>query len=304
MCGLFGFSQYGNNGIKNLDELTNSLARQSAVRGTDATGIAMCNKGKINIIKDSKSAFKLEFTHKDNVPALMAHTRRATQGSERKNYNNHPFYGRTKNANFAFAHNGVLINDRELRARLNLPRTKIETDSYIGVQLIESMKKLNMSSIKYMAETVEGSFSFTLLDNRNNLYIVKGDSPISLLHFPAHKIYVYASTNEILYKALVDSPLFKSLRNGDFEEIAVEDGTILKISSSGHIESMTFDYQYNIGKSWWEYGYGYSKEDTAKDEYVECLKSVAIFEGFDEKVIDDLLNEGFSMDEIEEYIYC
>ena len=37
MCGLFGFSRYGAP-IKYLSELTNSLAQQSAVRGTDATG--------------------------------------------------------------------------------------------------------------------------------------------------------------------------------------------------------------------------------------------------------------------------
>ena len=63
-------------------------------------------------------------------------------------------------------------------------RTKIETDSYIAVQLIESKKELTKESLKYMAETVEGSYSFSLLDEKNNTYIVKGDSPISLLHFP------------------------------------------------------------------------------------------------------------------------
>ena len=56
MCGLFGFLNYSNSPIKNLSDLTNSLAEQSAVRGTDATGIAFTSSGGINIIKDSKSA--------------------------------------------------------------------------------------------------------------------------------------------------------------------------------------------------------------------------------------------------------
>ncbi len=34
-----------------------------------------------------------------------------------------------------------------------------------------------------MAEEVESSFSFSVLDSNDNLYIVKGDSPISILHF-------------------------------------------------------------------------------------------------------------------------
>ena len=70
-----------------------------------------------------------------------------------------------------------------------------------------------------MAEEVEGSFSFSILDDRNNLYLVKGDSPISILHFPELKLYVYASTDEILYKALIDSPLFQRLKSGEGEEI-------------------------------------------------------------------------------------
>ena len=42
MCGLFGFVNYSGKEIKNLSDLTNSLAEQSAIRGTDATGIAFC----------------------------------------------------------------------------------------------------------------------------------------------------------------------------------------------------------------------------------------------------------------------
>ena len=71
MCGLFGFSKYGENTIRDLADLTNALARQSAVRGTDATGIAVCDKGKINITKESKAAYDIKFKHKDNVRALM-----------------------------------------------------------------------------------------------------------------------------------------------------------------------------------------------------------------------------------------
>jgi len=43
-----------------------------------------------------------------------------------------------------------------------------------------------------MAETVKGSFCFTLLDEKNNLYIVKGDNPIAVFHFK--EIDLYAST--------------------------------------------------------------------------------------------------------------
>ena len=51
-----------------------------------------------------------------------------------------------------------------LRKRLPLPFTKIETDSYVAVQLLEQKKTLDFASLKYMAEQVEGSFTFTVLD--------------------------------------------------------------------------------------------------------------------------------------------
>ena len=40
MCGLFGFLHYGKNKIKDLSNITNVLAEEAVVRGTDATGIA------------------------------------------------------------------------------------------------------------------------------------------------------------------------------------------------------------------------------------------------------------------------
>ena len=112
----------------------------------------------------------------------MGHTRMTTQGNEKFNYNNHPFYGHV-DENFAFAHNGVLYNDKELRAEKHLPKTKIETDSYVAVQLIEQQGKLNFDALKNMAESVQGSFCFTVLDENNTLYIVKGSNPMCLLHF-------------------------------------------------------------------------------------------------------------------------
>ena len=303
MCGLFGFSRYGENDIKDLSGLTNALARQSAVRGTDATGIAVCDKGQIKIVKESKTAYDIKFRHKDNVRALTGHTRHSTQGSEKRNYNNHPFYGKAGDTNFALAHNGVLMNDRELRRDLPLPKTKIETDSYIAVQLLEKEKELTLGSLKYMAETVEGSFSFSLLDDKDNIYLVKGDSPITLLHFPKQQMYVYASTDNILYKALVDSPLFLDMKLGRYEELFLKTGDILRIDRDGQTQKGNFEYKYSYGRNWWDFGafdYSFGKAD---NEYVDCLKTAAGCEGYTPDEIDYLIEQGFTLDEIEDYIY-
>ena len=310
MCGLFGFSAYADQPIKGLSDLTNALAEQSAARGIDATGIAFCRPGGINIHKEAKSAYALDFKHPEDVPALIGHTRHSTQGDEKKNFNNHPFYGKAKGTRFALAHNGVLMNDEELRKSLNLPKTKIETDSFIAVQLIESRKIFNIDSIQYMTEQVKGSFSFSILDDRNNIYLVKGDSPLSILHFPKQKLYVYASTEQILYKALVDTKLFEALKIGDYEEIPIEEGEILKIRPDGKIERYHFHYSYYKSRGWWEYGefssYGVSNDQAngdTMDDYINALKSIAAYQGISVGLIDELLEDGISPEEIEEYIY-
>ena len=299
MCGLFGFVRYGTT-IKNLSDITNSLAEQSAIRGTDATGIAF-NEEKLKIVKAGKSAYEMDFKHSDDTLALIGHTRHSTQGSERKNCNNHPFPGKVSGLHFALAHNGVLSNDDILRRTLNLPKTKIETDSYIAAQLLMSRNKLDFESLRYMAETVHGSFAFSVLDGNDNLYLVKGDSPLCILHFPQSQIYVYASTETILFKALVDTPLFHELKKGKYEEISVCSGEILKISATGTMERSRFHFSSYVGQNWWDFCL--KTRDNATEEYIEDLKYMASFQGFEPEIVDELLAEGFGLDEAEDYLY-
>ena len=44
-------------------------------------------------------------------------------------------------------HNGILYNDHALRRQHALPKTKIETDSYVAVQLMEQKKALDTESL-------------------------------------------------------------------------------------------------------------------------------------------------------------
>lgn len=304
MCGLCGFLSYDTSPIKNINTLTNELMESASVRGTDAAGIAFCRNGNVYISKEGRSAEKIEFKLPDAVKALIGHTRHSTQGSEKKNYNNHPFYGRVKNNVFALAHNGVLTNDTALKNKHKLPATKVETDSYVAVQLIEKFGRLDTSTLKKMAETVEGSFSFSVLDSYGNLYLVKGDSPITLLHFPKQKLYVYASTDEILWKALIETNLFEPLKAGAYEIIKMDEGDIITITPKGKIKrsEFKFTYQpYSILSDWRYYGYYYGAE--FEDDYLADLKTVASHLGITPEEIDGLIEEGFMPDEIEDLIY-
>jgi glucosamine 6-phosphate synthetase-like amidotransferase/phosphosugar isomerase protein len=312
MCGLFGYSCYGDDVKANyFNDIINYLARSSSERGTDAIGIAYLLDNKIEIEKDSKPAYDMNFTVPDETKVVLGHTRKSTQGSEKRIYNNHPFFGKTNQVSFALAHNGIISNDVILRNSLKLPKSKVETDSYIAVQLLENKGSVNMESLKFMAESVSGSFSFTVLDDQSNLYLVKGDSPLSILHFKDLKLYIYASTDRILWKAIISSPLFEKLKQAIYigqsiEEIKVNAGQILKLSTDGNIEYGTFKYSdlYGFDREW--YGFRSKKNAACEGEdedYIDCLKQTAIYLGYSDDVVDELLAEGLSPMEIEDYLY-
>ena len=152
MCAIFGFLDYGKKvSASTLKRLLRALSVAAESRGTDATGISYVNNGNIVTFKKAKPAHKVKLYFPKDTTAVIGHTRFTTQGSEKNNYNNHPFEGTTNNHTFALAHNGVLYNDKELRKENALPETNIETDSYIAVQLIEHENIVDSNSIKTMA---------------------------------------------------------------------------------------------------------------------------------------------------------
>ena len=133
MCSLFGLIDYQNTlATRQKNHILQVLSKECEVHGTDATGIAYNFEGSIKVYKRPLAAHKLKFRVPNGVRVVMGHTRLATQGRPADNYNNHPWSTGT----FALAHNGVLWNDRELRQTENLPDTRIQTDSYVAVQLL------------------------------------------------------------------------------------------------------------------------------------------------------------------------
>ena len=238
MCCLFGISDYKQTlNQKQLNKMVATLSKACEARGTDATGISYNYNDKLCIFKRPLPAHRMHYKIPDGVHHIMGHTRMTTQGNERFNYNNHPFLGKTINTDFALAHNGVLYNDEILKIREHLPETKIETDSYVAVQLIEKKRTLDTDSLKFMAESLEGSFTITVIDKDNNLNFVKGDNPMCIYHFKDKGIYIYASTEEILLKAIGRM----QIKLGRYEKIDITCGDILTIDKFGGITKATFE---------------------------------------------------------------
>ena len=298
MCALFGWLDYKHIvPYKVLKKLTQALANAAEERGTDAAGISYIRNGQVVIYKRPKPAHKIRFNAPDGTIAIMGHTRLTTQGNQKFNQNNHPFPGHA-DKEFSFAHNGVLYNDVELRKEKNLPDTHIETDSYVAVQLIEQQKKLDFNSLKNMAESVRGNFTFTILDAENSLYIVKGSNPMCLLHFEMLGIYIYASTESIMKNALRKV----NMLSFPYTRIETVNGDILKIDSKGCITRSEFenkeDFRY---ASWLKYSYD-DFEDDYYNQHEQLLLEMCGCYGIDEDDVILLLDYGYSADEIEDML--
>ena len=305
MCCLFGIVDYRHNmTVKQKNKILSALATAAEVRGTDATGIAYNSAGTLKIYKRPWPARHMRFRVPEDANVIMGHTRMTTQGSAKKNCNNHPFIGKTAGGSFALAHNGVLWNDGWLRKVQELPKVPIETDSFVAVQLIEQKNTLDFRSLQYMAEQVEGSFTFTVLDTEDNLFFVKGDSPMCIYQFHKLGFILYASTEEILTKALLSAGLSKQKRR----TISLHCGEILRLDAAGLSSRSRFDdsnlfpgWRYSM---WHPYAMpSRSSVFLSERQHLDEIKIVAMSFGFTSEDIDRLSTQGFSPDEIEELLY-
>lgn len=297
MCGLFGFSDPQHKLTANRrTRLITALANAAEVRGTDAAGIAYNSGGKLCIYKRPWPARWMHFRVPEDASAVMGHTRMTTQGSEMRNRNNHPFRGHAGKQDFALAHNGAIFNVHTLREEFALPDTRIETDSYVAVQLLNRERSISLESLKEMAEQLRGMFTLTVLDEEDNLYLIKGNNPLHLYYFPKTGFYCYASTQEILDCALHQA----GARLGTPQEVAIKEGDILRISQAGELTWGRF----RTDRLWERWGYPLWTPLAEDTGYWEDLKGMAGFFGLAPENIDDLRHEGFSPEEVEERLYC
>ena len=306
MCCLFGLIDYGHQlSGRQKTKMIRILAQESEARGTDAAGIAYYKDGVLHVDKRPGPAHLSRFRVPKDAWTVMGHTRMTTQGNASKNRNNHPFVGHIGNEDFALAHNGVLYNDMTLQRTQHLPKTNIETVSYVAVQLLEKANTLDFTSLQSMAEKVQGSFVFTVLDQADNLYFVKGDNPLCLVHYPKLKLYVYASTPQIMSSAIARISLLDQAIPTEVDSIC---GDILCIDRAGDVSQAAFDTRH-LWSSW--YYQSFTKPATRKVAsptvfdafYWDELKSIAGAYGYTPESIDELRELGFTTDEIEELIY-
>ena len=301
MCAIFGVLDYqGKLTLPQRTGLFRALADGAQMRGTDASGVAYVHNGAIQIQKAPRPAGKMRWRIPREARYLMGHTRMTTQGAASRNYNNHPFPGKAGGLSFALAHNGVLYNDVELRRGHRLPPTRIETDSYVAAQLLEQAGELSMDSLRQMAEALQGTFTITVLDAANTLYLVKGNNPLTIRLYPRLGGYIYASTGEILDMALAAL----GLSGLAYTDIPIGQGDIMAINALGQRTVTRFnDAKLRPQRYFFDWGWYEPIGRPERDDYLETVIEYAKCHGVPEGELRLLLDAGYDAMDLEELIY-
>ena len=240
MCGIAGFCANPNDpyfserGMGLAPFLASELLYQSSARGTDACGWSWIDEsvGKIRTWKRNVSPGTVldKYYHRfpEYTPAMILHTRFATQGTAKNPDNNHPI----KHGRVVGVHNGMICNDDHLFRKFHLNR-RAEVDSEAIFAMLGRGKDKS-ATLSDTLEEIEGSMAIAWMDRVRSMpqipggpatiYLARGhQSPLWVGQNQAGSL-VFASTREILVDACEDSAFILHW----VQEIA--QGSILKVS--------------------------------------------------------------------------
>ncbi|MGA1861934.1 glutamine--fructose-6-phosphate transaminase (isomerizing) [Deferribacter thermophilus] len=176
MCGIVGF--IGDRQAK--DVLIEGLARLE-YRGYDSAGIAVLNKGEIEIYRSKgKLSVLKELISDKKIDSKIGigHTRWATHGKP-SDENAHPH----KSKRISLVHNGIIENYLQLKNELIVQGYEFssETDTEVIAHLIDSLYKDNLfEAVKNAIKKLKGSYAIAVISENepDKIVVARYDSPL------------------------------------------------------------------------------------------------------------------------------
>ncbi len=229
MCGIIGYT-----GRRNAEQVLVKGLSRLEYRGYDSAGIAVINKGDIQIRKKQGKLSVLmdELSHNPAKGTTgIGHTRWATHGVP-NDVNAHPHVDSGRN--IAIVHNGIIENYKEIRKRLQAKGYEFVsgTDSENIAHLVSDCYAGDLyKAVKKAVSMLKGSFAIVVIHREEPGRIVgaRKDSPLVAglgdgEYFLASDIpAVLEYTRDVIY-----------VENGEIVDI--KDGGITIYGSGGKIE--------------------------------------------------------------------
>jgi len=185
-CGVFGIFNQENKSI-DVAKLTYFGLYALQHRGQESAGIAVSDGQKLLIYKDLglvSEVFNEEKLKTLQGNCAIGHVRYSTTGANIWE-NSQPILKNYKGGTFSLAHNGNLVNQEELKAKLKEKSVQIysSTDSEIISNLIKTNPEESIEkNIKMVAAQLKGAFSLVIM-TENKLIGLKdpfGFRPLAL----------------------------------------------------------------------------------------------------------------------------
>lgn len=160
MCGIVGYV-----GHKNVESVLLEGLKRLEYRGYDSAGMALIDKGKIDIKKATGRIVNLEkkLNPLDGVTTGICHTRWATHG-EPTEINAHPHLSCDKK--IALVHNGIIENYQELKSDLQNKGHKFnsDTDTEVLTHLVEELYKGDiLRAVRDALNKVTGTYGIAVV---------------------------------------------------------------------------------------------------------------------------------------------
>ena len=216
-------------------------------RGQESAGIAIARDGKIDYHKDMglvAEVFKSELSSLSGAKAAIGHVRYSTTGDSQL-ANAQPLVISSRKGQIALAHNGNLINAKELRDELEdggaIFQTSIDTEVIASLIAKHSEGDI-VEAIKKTMESLRGSYALVIMTDEKVIGVrdPKGIRPMALGKL--NNSFVFAS--ESCAFDTIGAEFVRDLRPG---EIIVVDKKGLKSYQGAHASDTAlciFEYVY------------------------------------------------------------
>ncbi|HOP86031.1 MAG TPA: glutamine--fructose-6-phosphate transaminase (isomerizing) [Syntrophorhabdaceae bacterium] len=228
MCGIVGYI-----GKKEAFNILIDALKKLEYRGYDSAGIAVWNKGKIEVIRQKGKVDELkELALSKGIKGTMgiAHTRWATHGipSER---NAHPHRAK----DIVVVHNGIIENYMELKQRLKKEGHKFtsDTDTEVIPHLISNYLEKGhdfIDAVRLAACELKGSYAIGVIREKDRTMIAaKKESPLIVGVIDGESIIasdipaVLDMTNKIIFLEDNDIAIFNET---GFKILDIEGNTV------------------------------------------------------------------------------
>ena len=184
-CGVFGAYR-----IENASSITYYGLHSLQHRGQEASGMAVCDGKEIHVQKGK--GLTVDVFRKDKLNQLegdlaIGHVRYSTAGGQ-ENENIQPIVSKGHLGSLAVAHNGQIVNEKELRLELENQGAIFQgtSDSEVLLHLIQKEKGTLLEKVIKTARRLEGAFSFLVLDE-DSIYAVRDRHGLRPLSYAAFK---------------------------------------------------------------------------------------------------------------------